>query len=106
MKIQNLSVSFKDNQVYKDFSIDFDNSKITCILGPSGCGKTTLLNVLANNVQYTGNVDNLEKISYVFQNSRLIESITVEENLKFVINKEDYLKIDKVLEDIEILDCK
>ena len=45
MKIQNLSVRFKDNVVYDNFSIDFDNQKITCILGPSGCGKTTLLNV-------------------------------------------------------------
>ena len=106
MKIQDLSVRFKDNVVYDNFSIDFDNKKITCILGPSGCGKTTLLNVLTNNVKYEGKVLDLEKFAYVFQNSRLIESITVEENLKFVINKEDYFKIDKVLEDLEILDCK
>ena len=90
MKIQNLNVRFKDNVVYDDFSIEFDNSKITCILGPSGCGKTTLLNVLTNNVQYIGNVLEKEKFSYVFQNPRLIDSITVEENLKFVLNKEDY----------------
>ena len=106
MKINNLSVRFKDNVVYDNFSVDFNNQKITCILGPSGCGKTTLLNVLTNNVKYEGNVLDLEKFAYVFQNSRLIESINVEENLKFVINKEDYPKIDKVLEDLEILDCK
>ena len=106
MKIQNLSVRFKANVVYDNFAIDFDNQKITCILGPSGCGKTTLLNVLTNNVKYEGIVLDLEKFAYVFQNSRLIESITVEDNLKFVINKEDYSKIDKVLEDLEILDCK
>ena len=106
MKISNLNVRFKDNIVYDNFSIEFANDKITCILGPSGCGKTTLLNVLTNNVKYEGNVQDLEKISYVFQNSRLIESLSVEENLKFVISKEDYHKIDKVLEDLEILDCK
>ena len=106
MKIQNLNVSFKDIKVYEDFSIDLDNQKITCILGPSGCVKTTLLNVLANNVKYTGSVEDLGKIGYVFQNSRLIESINVEENLKFVLNPDDYSKIDKVLEDLEILDLK
>ncbi len=106
MKIQNLKVSFKDIKVYEDFSIDLDNKKITCILGPSGCGKTTLLNVLANNVKFEGIVSDLGKFAYVFQNPRLIESISVEENLKFVLNPQDYSKIDKVLEDLEILDLK
>ena len=56
MILENLNVSFKDNIVYKDFSLTLDNNKVTCILGPSGCGKTTLLNVLANNVNYSGKV--------------------------------------------------
>lgn len=32
--------------LFEDFSIGFDEGKITCILGPSGCGKTTLLNII------------------------------------------------------------
>ena len=106
MKLNNINVTFKDNVVYDNFSLELDNSKITCILGPSGCGKTTLLNVLTNNVKYTGNVDDLQKFAYVFQNSRLIESITVKQNLQFVVNKADYDKIDKVLEELQILDSK
>ena len=106
MKLENINVSFKDNVVYKDFSLELDNSKITCILGPSGCGKTTLLNILANNVKYDGKALDLEKFAYVFQNSRLIESITVKQNLEFVINKEDYNLIDSILEELQILDCK
>ena len=106
MIIENLSVRFKDNIIYDNFSLSLDNNKITCILGPSGCGKTTLLNAIAKNVNFNGNISDFEKIGYVFQNSRLIESITVKENLEFVLNKEDYLKIDKVLQDLQILDCK
>ncbi len=106
MIIENLNVAFKDNVVYKDFSINFDNNKVTCILGPSGCGKTTLLNVLTNNVKYSGNVSEIGKCAYVFQNSRLIESISVKKNLEFVIDKSKYYLIDKVLEELQILDCK
>lgn len=106
MKLENLSISFKDNKIYDNFSLSLDNSKITCILGPSGCGKTTLLNAIANNVKYNGNIVDVEKIAYVFQNSRLIESITVKENLEFVLDKDKYLNIDKVLEELQILDCK
>ena len=106
MIIENLNVAFKDNVVYKDFSINFDNNKVTCILGPSGCGKTTLLNVLTNNVKYSGNVSEIGKCAYVFQNSRLIESISVKKNLEFVIDKSRYYLIDNVLEKLQILDCK
>lgn len=106
MIINNLNVSFKDNIIYDNFSLSLDNDKITCILGPSGCGKTTLLNAIAGNVKYSGTIGEIEKIGYVFQNSRLIESITVKENLEFVLEKDKYLNIDKVLEDLQILDCK
>ena len=106
MIIENLNVAFKDNVVYKDFSIQLDNNKVTCILGPSGCGKTTLLNVLTNNVKYDGNVSEIGKCAYVFQNSRLIESISVKKNLAFVIDKSRYHLIDKVLEELQISDCK
>ncbi len=106
MQIKNLTVKFKDKCVFENFSISLDNSKVTCILGPSGVGKSTLLNVLVSNVKYDGIVEDKEKFAYVFQNPRLIESINVQKNLEFVLNKEDYKKIDKVLESLEILDCK
>ena len=104
MQINKLNIAFNDNVVYKDFSLSIDNNKITCILGPSGCGKTTLLNAIANNVKFNGNILDIEKCAYVFQSPRLIESISVKKNLEFVIN--DYSKIDDVLTKLQILDCK
>ena len=104
MQINKLNIAFNDNVVYKDFSLSIDNNKITCILGPSGCGKTTLLNAIANNVKFDGNIIDIEKCAYVFQSPRLIESISVKKNLEFVIN--DYSKIDDVLTKLQILDCK
>ena len=103
MQINNLNIAFKDNVVYKDFSLSIDNQKITCILGPSGCGKTTLLNAIVNNVDYVGDIFDVEKCAYVFQSPRLIESINVEKNLRFVNQDGD---VDKVLSDLQIMDCK
>lgn len=103
MQINNLNIAFKDNIVYKDFNLFLDNKKITCILGPSGCGKTTLLNAIASNVKYDGNILDIEKCAYVFQSPRLIESINVEKNLRFV---NDQPNVDEILEKLQIADCK
>ena len=103
MQINNLSIAFKDNVVYKDFNLSLDNKKITCILGPSGCGKTTLLNAIASNVKFDGNILDIEKCAYVFQSPRLIESINVEKNLRFV---NDQPNVDEILEKLQIADCK
>jgi len=46
LRIQNLSVSYRDNPALRDVSLDVPDKKITVIIGPSGCGKTTLLKSL------------------------------------------------------------
>ncbi len=46
LRIRNLSVSFGDQAVLKNVSLDVPDKKITVIIGPSGCGKTTLLKAL------------------------------------------------------------
>lgn len=46
LRIRNLSVSFGDQPVLRDVSLDVPDRKVTVIIGPSGCGKTTLLRSL------------------------------------------------------------
>ncbi|GBR76601.1 phosphate transport system ATP-binding protein PstB [Candidatus Termititenax persephonae] len=43
LTIQNLSVSFQENIVVKNVSLEIAERKVTALLGPSGCGKTTVL---------------------------------------------------------------
>ena len=43
ISVQNLNVSYGNEQALKDISVDIPDKKITAIIGPSGCGKTTLL---------------------------------------------------------------
>ncbi|MCM1533027.1 MAG: ATP-binding cassette domain-containing protein [Corallococcus sp.] len=74
-----------DKPVYKDFSAEFATGKIHAVLGASGSGKTTLLNIIADVCDYGGEVEKGE-VSYVFQEPRLIEDITVRRNLQLVLN--------------------
>lgn len=99
IKINNLYKSFGDKIVYSDFSLNFESGEISAVLGPSGCGKTTLLNIIAGlDNDYRGEVvlsgeterlaaaDGRKKIraAYVFNEPRLIPSLTALENLTFI----------------------
>lgn len=93
--------------LYKDFSAEFEQSKVFAILGVSGSGKTTLLNIIAGICDYLGDVERGE-VSYVFQDARLIQNITVASNLRLVLNgviadkKEVDRKITEILRIAEI----
>lgn len=86
--IKNVYKSFNELKVLDNISLEFEENKVTCILGPSGCGKTTLVNILASIArQDSGIVEgfNVNPISVIFQEDRLIEWRTVEENVDFVL---------------------
>ncbi|MGN0817714.1 MAG: ABC transporter ATP-binding protein [Candidatus Coproplasma sp.] len=91
MKIENLCKSYGDKVVYKNFNLEIEDGKTTCILGESGSGKTTLLNVLAGLTEYVGNVEKT-KCSYIFQQPRLIPNLTVLKNLSAVCADEEKIK--------------
>ena len=46
IKFDNISFSYGDRQILKNFSLEVDDSQIMCLGGPSGCGKTTLIRCL------------------------------------------------------------
>ena len=48
IKFDNISFSYGDRQILKNFSLEVDDSQIMCLVGPSGCGKTTLIRCLEN----------------------------------------------------------
>ena len=82
MKIENLSVSYGENQVFNNLPLDLNDGEITCILGRSGAGKTTLLKYLAGLIDTTFSLPN--GVSMVFQEPRLLPNLTVKENLLFI----------------------
>jgi phosphate transport system ATP-binding protein len=60
--IKNCNLSYGDNHVLHDISMDIEDRRVTAFIGPSGCGKSTLLrclnrmNDLIDNVRVTGTI--------------------------------------------------
>jgi phosphate transport system ATP-binding protein len=58
--IQDLNLSYGDNHVLHDITMDMEDRRVTALIGPSGCGKSTLLrclnrmNDLIDNVKVKG----------------------------------------------------
>ena len=101
IEIKDLCKSYGDNEVYKNFNLNFEDGKITCVLGESGSGKTTLLNVIAGLTDYSGSVPKV-KCSYIFQTPRLVPNLTVYGNLALVCK--DNAKIEEILKRVRLYD--
>ncbi len=81
-----ISKSFGDKVVLNHFEAEFPQNKIIGLTGVSGSGKTTILNAISSNIEYEGHIeDGPQRVSYIFQEPRLIPSMTVFENLDFVL---------------------
>lgn len=75
--------------VVRDFSLDVPENGFVALFGPSGCGKTTILNILAGiDRDFEGEIVRRDddRIAYVFQEPRLLPWLTVEDNLKLVLD--------------------
>ncbi len=112
--LEKISKAYGDLIVLDEFDLQIEEGKVTCLFGPSGCGKTTLLNVVSELIKKdSGRILGLEnkRISYIFQEPRLIPWMTVEENIHFVIKniilkeKAEQLII-KYLEYVDLIDFK
>jgi phosphate transport system ATP-binding protein len=60
--IDHVNLSYGDNQVLHDISMNIEEKRVTAFIGPSGCGKSTLLrclnrmNDLIDHVEITGTI--------------------------------------------------
>ena len=116
------------NQIHviNNTSIELPDKGLVALLGPSGCGKTTLLNAIGGldkvnkgniyindkkitrrSVSKIDKIRNLE-IGYIFQDYKLIDSISVYDNVSIVLKmigikdkNEIKKRVDYILEDVE-----
>lgn len=87
MFLRDIRKSYGDKIVFENFCLEIPDRKITAIMGASGIGKTTLLNILSDNTDYFGVVEQkARQISYLFQEQRLLPHLTAEKNLDYVLS--------------------
>lgn len=104
MIIKNICKQFDKNvYVLKDININISSGCFLSIIGISGCGKSTLLNAIANLCQIDSGEIIFEKedinIGYIFQESRLMPWLTVENNILFGIKLKNKNEINKKIDD-------
>lgn len=87
IEVKNLQKAFGEKPVLQNFSCMFPERKLTCLMGISGCGKTTLLQILMGLLPFdAGEIIGLsgKRLSAVFQEDRLCESISASANIRLV----------------------
>ena len=83
--LTDISKSYGDLKVFENFNYTFEDGGSYCIMGYSGKGKTTLLHMLMGILQPdSGTITGIDRsnIAPVFQEDRLIESISVGTNIR------------------------
>lgn len=84
-QLKNVKKEYQGLQVLDGISFVLQPGEIVCLLGPSGSGKTTLLNIMAGLLPADdGECWITDKVSYVFQEDRLLPWKTLLENILFV----------------------
>ena len=101
VKLENISKSYYQHNVFHDFSLEIDEGEFIIISGKSGSGKSTLCNIIGlldkpdqgkvfikdQEIDYKDSkIAKLlsKNISYLFQNFALIDNKTVGYNLELV----------------------
>lgn len=100
MKIQlnNLCKAYGDKVIFENYNRTLDFDGILVIQGKSGLGKTTLMRMLAGLEKADkGEITkSAQKVSFMFQEDRLIPCVTVLKNLTAICDEEKalgYLKL-------------
>ncbi len=112
VKIDNLTFSFGDNEILRDFSCHIKKGERVCFRGVSGKGKTTLLRIIMKLEKgYVGSafVEKNALLSAVFQEDILLPWYTAEENVSLVSNDseaEKWLSLFDLSDSISLLPSK
>ncbi|MBQ2955529.1 MAG: ATP-binding cassette domain-containing protein, partial [Clostridia bacterium] len=123
--IESLRKYFTDESdiTYRDLT--FEDGKSYVLLGASGCGKSTLLHMISGVLSPTSgrilingkdmaaapqrekDAFRIAKIGYIFQDFKLIDEMTVQDNIDVLkLEKVDVSRTDELLERMGILKLK
>jgi phospholipid/cholesterol/gamma-HCH transport system ATP-binding protein len=117
IEIRNLNLSFGDNHVLRDFSLDVPRGEIIAVLGRSGSGKSVLIKCIiglikpdSGSIKVLGKdiltlspseLDKLRmRMGFLFQSNALYDSMTVRENLLFPMRRHRIKKTEEEVDDL------
>lgn len=125
IQVKNLCKQFQNETEIEYRDITFESGKAYMLLGASGCGKSTLLNMIAGILSPTkGSVIidekdmsaasqkekdkfRIEKIGYIFQDFKLINDMTVADNIGILrLEGVDVSGMDDMLRALDIYEKK
>lgn len=111
LQIKDVSKAYGEKQVLNHVSLSLTCGVPFAVMGSSGIGKTTLLKIILGVEQPDdGEVlrgENAARSAVVFQENRLIESISVEKNLQMVCRKhENEERTETVLKALGLYECR
>ena len=107
--IDRLTLSYGNQQVLKDCSLQVEAGSRVALMGPSGCGNTSLINVIAGLLTPdSGKVSVNGKVSYVFQEPALFPWLTAVDNINVVLSDgpETLPRAEQLLEAVGLSDCR
>ncbi len=129
IEIKNLKKSFGEKVILRDVNLTMGTGKCNLIIGSSGSGKTVLMKCMvglfapdSGQILYDGmslteiSVDERkhlrQKIGMLFQGSALFDSMTVGQNIKFILDmftnmrhREKIRKVNEVLDRVNLKDA-
>lgn len=125
IRTENLSMRFENESAIRYRDLTFADGQSYVLLGASGCGKSTLLNLLCGILTPTSGsvwIDDfnisaaaqrerdlfrIAGVGYIFQDFKLIEDMTVEDNINILrLERVDVSGMDDLLSELGIRDKK
>ncbi len=109
IRIEALTKKFGDQLLFDGVNLEIKQNSITALIGGSGSGKTTLLRMICGlDKDYSGRIYGVpDKISFLFQEDRLLPWYNVKRNIEFVLKdvmeKEQMeLAVSQIIKDVQL----
>lgn len=103
IEIKDLSISFDEKPILENINLKLPRTGLFCVCGESGSGKSSLLNAISGIIKFSGSIKfdrveiadlndqemsnfRLKNIGFVFQDFKLFDNQTVEQNITFPLS--------------------
>lgn len=107
LELTNVNFAYGEQKILNNFSLKINAGECVQLCGESGSGKTTVARlILGLETPKSGDIKVPQKISVVFQEDRLLETLDVQKNIRLVLSEEQYLYADELLKEFDLYNVR